>query len=428
MAIVREPVEARSTVRRAVAAACIGNAAEWYDYAVYGALATVIGAVFFPAADAATALSAAFAVYGTALVLRPVGAVVFGRLGDTRGRRSVLVVVILLMTGATAGVGLLPGYASIGLAAPVLLVLLRAAQGVAVGGEVGAAVVFILESAPSSRRGRTASWHTATMALGIGTGMGAAGLLSGLVGDAGSWPSWWRIAFLLALPLGLTGLYLRRRVPETDPFARLQATSRRLDHPIRELWRRHRPAMRRGFCLVAAGSAAFNTFFIFVPNHLVVEHGAALTRTLLGTAATLAVAAGAALALGGLSDRVGRRPVVLGCCAALVVLAVPAIVIATRGSLPGVMAAQLLVGLPVVGILAVAMLGEAFPAPVRSTGVAVTAGVATALVGGTAPWLAQVLVRTTAGETAPGLYVAVIGVVALGAVRRWPETAFRGLP
>ena len=277
-----------STSRRAIAAACIGNAAEWYDFAIYGALATVVGFVFFPAEDLATALSAAFAVYGTALVVRPLGALVFGRLGDTRGRRTVLVTVIFLMTGATAGVGFLPGYATIGLLAPILLVLLRAAQGLAAGGELGAAAVFILENARSSRRGQAGSWQTATMAVGIGAGMGVAGVLLYLFGEDGRWSGWWRIAFLLALPLGLIGLHLRRRVADTQQFVVLQTTSRLLDHPAREIWKRHRGAVLRGFCLVAAGSLAFNTFFIFMPNNLISRHQAGLTPTMLLTAATLA--------------------------------------------------------------------------------------------------------------------------------------------
>ena len=358
--------------------------------------------VFFPAEDLATGLSAAFAVYGTALVFRPLGALVFGRLGDTRGRRTVLITVILLMTGATAGVGFLPGYAAIGLLAPILLVLLRAAQGLAAGGELGAAAVFMLEHARSSRRGQAGSWQTATMAVGIGAGMGIAGMLSYLLGEDERWSGWWRIAFLLALPLGLIGLHLRRRVGETQQFVVLQSTSRLLDHPARELWHRHKTALLRGFCLIAAGSLAFNIFFIFLPNNLIARHGASLSQTLLVTAAALAAAAVAALALGRASDRVGRRPVAIGSSAALVVLAMPATLVATRGSLLGLVLAQVLIGMAVAGILSVAMLGEAFPAPVRSTGVALTAGIATALIGGTAPWIAQILVSVTARRSGPG--------------------------
>ena len=419
--------EVRSTSRRAIAAACIGNAAEWYDFAIYGALATVVGLAFFPATDLATALSAAFAVYGTALIVRPLGALAFGRLGDTRGRRTVLITVIFLMTGATAGVGFLPGYATIGLLAPILLVLLRATQGLAVGGELGAAAVFILENARSSRRGQAGSWQIATMAVGIGAGMGVAGVLSLLFGDTGRWSGWWRVAFLLALPLGLVGLHLRRRVAETRPFVVLQTTSQLLDHPARELWRRHKVALLRGFGLIAAGSLAFNTFFIFMPNNLISRHGAGLSPTLLATAAALAAAAVAALAFGRMSDRVGRRPVAIGSCVALVALAMPATFLAIRGSLLGLMLAQVLIGIAVAGVLSIAMLGEAFPAPVRSTGVALSAGIPTALIGGTAPWIAQILVTVTAAEAAPGVYVAAIGCLALVALWKWPETAFGNL-
>jgi MFS transporter, MHS family, proline/betaine transporter len=142
------------TSRRAIVAACVGNAAEWYDFAIYGSLATVIGLVFFPTQDLATALSAAFATYGTAFLVRPLGALLFGRLGDAHGRRTVLVRVVFLMAGATTCVALLPGYATIGLLAPVVLVLLRAAQGLAAGGELGVAAVFILETRTTHEEAR----------------------------------------------------------------------------------------------------------------------------------------------------------------------------------------------------------------------------------------------------------------------------------
>ena len=183
----------------------------------------------------------------------------------------------------------------------------------------------------------------------------------------------------------------------------------------------------RGFCLIAAGSLAFNTFFIFMPNNQISRHGTGLTPTLLWTAAALAAVAGAALALGRLSDRVGRRPVAIGSCAALVIFALPASLLATRGSHLGLVLAQVAIGVAVAGVLSIAMLGEAFPAPMRSTGVALTAGVATALVGGTAPGIDQILVGVTAGELAPGVYVAAIGCLALIALWKWPETAFSTL-
>ncbi len=413
--------------RRAITAACVGNAAEWYDFAIYGALATVIGVVFFPAGNPATALSAAFAAYATALLVRPLGALVFGRMGDRLGRRRVLIVVIFLMAGATSLVAFLPGYATIGLLAPSALLLLRAVQGLAAGGELGVAAVFILEHAAESGRGRVGAWHTATMGGGIGCGMAVVAVLNHLFAGSGQNTGWWRIAFLIAIPLGLVGLLLRRRITDTTQFVSLRTGSGLIDRPVQELWRQHRVALLRGFCLLAAGSLAFNTFFIFMPNNLIARHGAGLTPTLLVTALSLGLAALAALGLGRLSDRVGRRPVVIGAAAALAVLAPPLSVMATQGSVLGLFVAEAFIALAVGGVLSIAMVGELFPAPVRSTGLALSAGLATALIGGTAPWVDQLLVTTVGAGTVPGLYVALVALVALAALRRWPETAFKAL-
>jgi MHS family proline/betaine transporter-like MFS transporter len=282
---------------------------QWYDFALYGAFATIIGPVFFPVEDPSTVLLAAFAVYGTALIIRPVGAVLFGRMADLRGRRAVFVPIIVLMAGATAAVGFLPGYAVIGVLAPVILLLLRATQGLAAGGELGVAGVLIFERAPSQQRGRFSSWHTATLALGLGAGMAVAAVL--LVAQR-SHPlevGWWRLAFIVALPLGLVARFVRRRVSETSQFLAVQQSGHLIKHPIPTLWANDRLAMLRGFALIAAGSLAFNTFFVFMPNHLAATRRLDLVATLSITAATLAVTAAAAWALGRLSDAVGRRPV-----------------------------------------------------------------------------------------------------------------------
>lgn len=422
-----ERLDQDRTSRRAIGAACVGNAAEWYDFAIYGALATVVGAVYFPAGDPTVALSAAFAAYGIALFVRPFGALLFGRMADRRGRRSVLILVILLMAGATATVAVLPGYAVIGVVAPLILVLLRALQGLAAGGELGVAAVFLLEHAPADQRGRIAAWHPATMGLGIGAGMTVVAGLHHLFGTPGGWPHWWRIAFVLAIPLGIVGLLLRRRITDTRQFIALQAGSNVVPRPMGTLWRAHRAGLVRGFCLLAAGSSAFNTFFIFMPNNLIVRHQAGLTSTLLATALALCLAAGAAVILGRVADRVGRRPVAITAATALLLAAAPMSWLATRGSVLGMFVAQLVIAAAVAGVLAVAMVGELFPAPLRSTGFALSAGLATALVGGTAPLLAQVLVKAVGAGPAPGLLVAGLALIAVLALRGWPESAFRPL-
>ena len=397
---------------------------QWYDFALYGAFATIIGPVFFPVEDPSTVLLAAFAVYGTALIIRPVGAVLFGRMADLRGRRAVFVPIIVLMAGATAAVGFLPGYAVIGVLAPVILLLLRATQGLAAGGELGVAGVLIFERAPSQQRGRFSSWHTATLALGLGVGMAVAAVL--LVAQR-SYPlevGWWRLAFIVALPLGLVARFVRRRVSETSQFLAVQQSGHLIKHPIPTLWANDRLAVLRGFALIAAGSLAFNTFFVFMPNHLAATRQLDLVATLSITAATLAVTAAAAWALGRLSDAVGRRPVAIWSALGLAVLAGPMAVIASASQL-GLLIGQLIMGAVLAGVLLVAMVGELFPASLRSTGMSITAGLATALVGGTAPVVDQILVTVTRFDVAPGLYVSLVAYLALTALRRWPETAFR---
>jgi MHS family proline/betaine transporter-like MFS transporter len=419
-----EPPSDRS--RRAIIAACVGNAVEWYDFAIYGALATVLALVFFSTGEPGSALTAAFAAYGTAFLIRPLGAVVFGRLGDRWGRRSVLVTVVLMMAAATGAVAFLPGYAAIGLLAPVALMVLRAAQGLAAGGELGVAAVFILEHAPGSRRGQAGSWHIATMALGIAVGMTVAGLLSWRFGVEGLVTGWWRVAFLVAIPLGAVGVLLRRRVADTERFTAIRLSAGLVRRPVREVWAGQRSRLGRGFCLLAAGSLAFNVFFVFLPNSTIARHQAALAPTLLVTATSLALAAAAALGLGRLSDRVGRRPVVIVSTVALTILALPMLAVGDSGSPARLFLAQSTIAIAVGGLLSIAMVGELFDTRVRSTGVALTAGLATALVGGTAPWLGQILVGMGA-ELAVGGYVTAMALVALVVLRTWPETAFREL-
>jgi MFS transporter, MHS family, proline/betaine transporter len=405
-------------------ALCLGNAVEWYDFALYGAFATVIGPLFFPAEDPSTVMLAAFATYGTALIVRPIGALLFGRMADARGRRAVMVPVILIMAGGTAAVGFLPSYAVIGVLAPAILILLRATQGLAAGGELGVAGAFIFERAKSRHRGELASWHTSTLALGLGSGMALASFLFLVERSNPSETGWWRLAFVLALPLGLVGMFVRRRVSESSQFLAVWQAGHMIKQPIPTLWAHHRLAVIRGFALIAAGSLAFNTFFIFMPNHLAATMRLDIASTLSISALMLLVAATAAVVLGRLSDIVGRRPVAISATAALAVLAVPMSVVASASPL-GLLLAQLAIGAALAGVLLVAMVSELFPTPLRSTGMSMTAGLATAFIGGTAPAVDQILITTLGRDIAPGLYISLVACLALLALWRWPETAFK---
>lgn len=415
-------VEASSS-RRALVAAAVGNTAEWYDFAIYGALATVITPLFFPDHSSTSTLFAAFAIFGTAFISRPFGSLYFGRRADAVGRRAVMVTVIVTMSVATAAIGLLPTYAAIGVIAPLLLVLLRVTQGFAAGGELGVSSAFLVEHSAGRPRGTVAAWQTATLAAGVAFGFTVAAAIA-LAAPGEDLGGWWRVAFLVAVPLAGIGVYIRRRTVETPGYVQVQLADAALTDSVREVWRHHRRALTTGLALVSAGTIAFNVFFIFVPNRMITVGDVALEDALLPAVAGLATTAVAALLLGRLSDRVGRRPVVVVCTAALVIAAVPAYVLAEQGPTTGIVVADSVVGICIGGALSVAMVAEMFPTPIRAAGIAMTAGLATALFGGTAPLVSQALVVSTGLAAAPGIYIAAAAVAASLAIRSWPETAF----
>jgi len=295
-----------------------------HDFAVYGAFATVIATTFFPGSDPSARLLASFAVFATAFLVRPFGALLFGRLGDRVGRRPVLATVIVVMAVATAGIGLLPSYATIGMLAPLLLTLLRSAQGLSVGGESSGATAFVVEYAPEGRRGWYGAWLWATLAFGVACGIGVAVLLARVLTRA-TLEGWgWRLAFLVTLPLGLVGLYLRRRLDETPRFRAVQRAQVVVRRPVAEAVRGYPGRLLTGLALVAALALTFNLFFFYLPSYLVTALAVPLPRALAASLAGLALVAIAAPFLGRLSDRVGRRPLLVAGTLALLVVTLPA--------------------------------------------------------------------------------------------------------
>jgi MHS family proline/betaine transporter-like MFS transporter len=416
-----------SSPGRALVAAAIGNAVEWYDFALYGAFATVLASTFFPSTDRGANLLAAFAVFATAFIFRPVGALLFGRRGDRRGRRQLLILMIVLMSLATAGVGLVPGYASIGLVAPALLILLRLAQGLSAGGEAGAASAFAVEYAPAHRRGWYGGWIWATLALGLAAATGAATLLAWRLPPR-MLEAWaWRLPFLVALPVGLIGLYLRRRLDETPRFRALQHAHDLAEWPLREALRAYPRRMLVGLALVAAASLTFNTFFIYLPNHLVAQRGVPLARALAGALLGLVVMATAAPALGRLSDRVGRKPLLATGTLGLLGLTLPVYLLVHRGGPVGLPLGYLALGPLLSCFVLPSSLSELFPTRVRSSGLAVTYGLGSALFGGTAPFVETLLVQRIGNPLLPAYYVTAAALLAAIGALLTRETAFQPL-
>ncbi|MEV6583586.1 MFS transporter [Streptomyces sp. NPDC051582] len=397
-----------STSRRALLAGSVGNLIEWYEFGVYGSLATVIAANFFryEGSSGAEALVAAYASFALAFFFRPVGAVVFGRLGDRLGRRPTLIAVVGLMTLATVTIGLLPTRAAIGAAAPWLLTLARALQGLSAGGEFGGAVSLMTEYAPVGRRGLYGAWQSFTVALGLLAGAGTtAALASALPAEAlHSWG--WRIPFLLALPLGVAALWLRTALDEPPPPAAPAAPADVVPVGPRELAR----AVVLGIGRITGWSAAGYTFLVVLPSYLQATLGASLREALLATALANAGFAASILPAGALSDRIGRRPVMLSGALGVVVLALPLLhVLQSPSASPWSRGGAVLLAGALVGLMAgpgPAMLAEMFPRRVRCTGLGLAYALANAVFSGCAGLVITALIARTGDTAVPAYYAA----------------------
>jgi MHS family proline/betaine transporter-like MFS transporter len=403
--------------RRALVGACLGNAIEWYDFAVYGAMASVLAVVLLPPGSGTTGSVTVFAVFASSFLARPVGAVLVGLRADRLGPRGALATMVLTMSVATAAIGLLLPWSEIGIAAPLLLLCLRLVQGFCSGGEISSSISFLVESAPRGRWGRYGGWHIGTVALGIASGIGVAGVVSGTLSSE-SLEAWgWRLPFLVALPLGLVGLYVRLRLQEPAAFATGDDRAR---PTLGRVWRDHGRAVRTGFVLVAVLAATLNMWFVYLPTYLVGEHIHPLPVALACAAGGLLATAAVAPPLGALSDRIGRRALLFTGTSALFLLVVPLYLLATQRSWFLLLAADVVVGTALGAMVVSAHLAESFPVTLRATGIALTFGLATAAVGGTAPLLGSLFTARGAPIGIP-LYLAALSaagaVAALSATR-----------
>ncbi|MCE0764240.1 MFS transporter [Pseudonocardia kujensis] len=415
--------------RRVVVATLVGNFTEWFDFAVYGAVAVTLGKVFFPSTDAVGSLLASLAVFGVAFVFRPLGGAVLGSVGDRYGRRVALSVAVLGISGATTLIAVLPSYAAIGFWAPVLLVLLRCVQGLSAGGEWTGASAFLAEYAPADRRGARAALISASGGLAIVAGTVSVLVLESFL-DPAQMQSWgWRLPFLLAAPLGLAGLYLRLRLAETPVYQELRAQDDVSARPLREALRTERKALLIAFACASITGVGFYYLATYFANAMSVGDGSRRTALVVSSAALLVYVVLCPLA-GRLSDRIGRRPVYVGGAIAHAVLAVPVLLLVGSGWPWPALLGMVVFAVPQAGlnVMSSIVLVELFPARTRSSGAALAYSLGVGPIAGTAPLVAAALAAGTGSAVAPALYLAAIALaVGIVLARVLPETAGRSL-
>ncbi|HWI45320.1 MAG TPA: MFS transporter [Rubrobacter sp.] len=403
----------------------MGNCVEWFDFAVYGFLATYIGANFFPSDNPTASLLATFAVFGAAFFVRPLGGLVFGPIGDKLGRQRVLALVIILMSAASFAIGLLPTYATIGIWAPILLVFLRLLQGFSVGGEYGGAGSFVAEYSPDERRGYMVSWLMVSTLIGFLMGSVVVTALSALISED-AMSSWgWRIPFLIAGPLGIVGLYIRLRLEETPEFRALETTGEVAQAPLKEAFVENWRQILQVAGIAIIHNVGFYMVFTYMPTYFSTELGFGQTASFVSI--VLAGLTGLVLVppLGALSDRVGRKPLLLTACACFALLTYPLFVLMNTGNLVAAILAHL--ALAVIEAIfistSIAVMTELFPTRVRYGGYSIGYNFSVAIFGGSAPFLATWLISVTGNPLSPAFYVIFAAVATLLTVLTVRETA-----
>ena len=428
-----ERLSERKALRRAAVASFMGNFVEWFDYAAYGYLATVIALTFFPQTDSATGLLATFAVFALSFLVRPVGGLVWGHFGDKYGRRSALSWSILIMTVSTFCIGLLPGYNHIGLWAPALLLLIRLVQGFSASGEYAGASAFLAEYAPDGKRGFYTSIVPASTAAGLLFGAVFVAAMHSLMSVENLHDWGWRLPFLLAAPFGLVGRYIRMSLQDSPKFLemeqRLEAKECATHAPIRELLTVHRRAVMIGIGVTCLNAVAFYLLLSYMPTYLSTEMGMDESDSFIASTVSLATYIGLIFLMGKLSDRFGRKTMLVSASVLFLLLTFPLFGMLGNPSLVVILMIQIAFG----AILAMndgtlpCFLAEIFPTRVRFSGFAFSFNLANALFGGTAPFIATWLIQLTGNKMAPAWYLLAAAGVALVAMLASRETAHKAL-
>jgi MFS transporter, MHS family, proline/betaine transporter len=410
------PVTTAGARKRAVAAATIGSALEWYDFIVYSFFAAMIGKLFFPAAAPNSQLLIGLATFGVGFFMRPLGAIVLGVYGDRRGRRAALSLTIAVMIVGIAILTFTPTYDQIGMLAPVLVVLARLFQGFSAGGEFGGTTSYLSEYSLQHQRGLYVSWQMSSQFMASLLGGLVAALVTGFLSADALAAYGWRIPFAIGLLIGPVGFYIRRRLEDTPAFT---AQTKLADSPLGEALGSHFKVIACGFGMVVLGTVCVYVLVLFLPGYATRQFHLPQSDAFATTAYMSLVAVIWAVIAGWLSDRIGRKPLLLVASIGLVILTYPLFAFfAAQPSLTRLLIIQTVFALLIATYTAVspALLAELFPTRVRNTALALSYNIAVAIFGGFGQLIVAWLIIHTGDVLSPAYYVtaaSVVGMVAL---------------
>jgi MHS family proline/betaine transporter-like MFS transporter len=413
-------VKPKPSYSRTIVMGASGNLMEWYDFAIYGYMVPVIGALFFPSLDPVATIIATFSAFAAGYFARPIGGLIFGYIGDRYGRRAVLLWSVSLMGASTFAIGLLPTHAQVGSSAAVMLVVLRVLQGMSVGGEYTGSITFVLEHAKPGQRALATSWIAVGGSLGFLVGSGVGTLMTVLFSpeELSSWA--WRLPFLSGALIAIFGYLIRRDAPEPPRPADMPMETSPIVTAVRDYWR----PMLQLMGLALAVNAGFYMMFVYANTYLTEHMHVSTTRAMEINTINLFILTAAIPFSGWLSDRIGRKPILISGTLALIFLSWPLFWMMHHATDTMIFLGQLGFALIIAWIWGVnpAALAEMVPQHVRVSAFSIAYSICLALFGGTTPLIAAYLLQRTADDFAPVWYLIVLGVVSLIAILSIPET------
>ncbi|AOA57614.1 glycine betaine/L-proline transporter ProP [Acinetobacter larvae] len=425
---------------QAIKAAALGNAIEWFDFGVYGYVAYVLGKVFFPNASPSVQMIAALATFSVPFIFRPLGGIVFGRMGDKYGRQKVLATTIILMTLSTFAIGLIPSFDTIGIWAPILLLIVKIIQGFSVGGEYAGAAIFVAEYSPDRKRGFMGSWLDFGSIAGFVLGAATVSAISNILGET-QFAEWgWRIPFFIALPLGLVGLYLRHALEETPTYQQYNAqqnNAQKNSTPQQQsekpntfgtILSKYKRSLLVCIGIVVTTNVTYYMLLTYLPSYFTHNLGYAENHGVLIIIAVMLGMLFMQPTIGWLSDRLGRRPFIFMGSASLLVLSYPAFLLLKTDVIPYIFLGLCILALSLnmlIGVMA-SILPALFPTNIRYSALGIAFNISV-VVAGLTPTVTATLVESTQNLMMPAYYLMIVGLLGLVTAYYLKETANKPL-
>lgn len=409
------PQEKKTSTRKVIISGMLGNGLEWYDYALYAQMITTLSVLFFPSENESVRLIAAFGVFAVGFVFRPVGALFFGYIGDKYGRRTSLVIAILMMAIPTGCIGILPTYEQIGIAAPILLTLIRIFQGMSLGGEFSGSITYMVEHGDQSKRGLIGSACVVSLIIGFLLGSFVALFFSSVLSHEDFMSFGWRIPFLIGIVIGFVGLYIRTHCHESPSYEEAKAEGHLSKKPLRDALISHKSEMLQAFVLYISVTMPFYLTSVYLLSFTEKKLGFSTSDSLLINTSAMFAMILTTIGSAYLSDKIGRKKILFISLITLLIVIYPLFLMLDTKLFAFVLLAQIILGLIVGCYIAPipALLVEIFPTSVRYTGMAISYNLAACLFGGTAPMVCEWLINKTSSYNSIAFYVMLCNILSL---------------